>query len=222
MQFKRKAARKPTYSRKRPRTIMRKRTTTYAAKNSLVSITRMITLPSFTVVASGGPYSTPYTFALANVANSGELTSLFQQYRINAVKLTFIPSVTGNDQGNIVNMTSWLYQPRMYTIIDRNGIDSGDLSAETTVQENGKARLIKRPLSPFSIYIKSPGCEAAMNSGLTNNAAATMYKKWLDCNQPNVVHNGCGIFASIPNGTSTAAVVYQVVAKYYMQFKNTK
>lgn len=192
-------------------------------RNNLVSATRMQTIGTvLTLSASAGWTTYPFTFQLANLPAYTEFSNLFDQYRVNAVKLTFLPSVDGNDAGNVLNMTNWCYQPRIYTLIDRNGINSGAINTEALLQENTKARLIRNPLKPFSIYIKSPGVELGVGAvaGTSNLNAATAYNRWIDTSANTVSHYGAAVGGIVPNGTTNASILYTCVAKYYLQFKN--
>ena len=47
-----------------------------------------------------------FTFALADLPNYTEFTTLFDQYRINAVKLTFIPRLSSADSNPLATVSA--------------------------------------------------------------------------------------------------------------------
>lgn len=173
----------------------------------------------------GGPANTwthfPFAFKFSDIANYSAYSGVFDQYRINAVKLTFTPFSDSADLGNtITTVAPGMSLPRVYTLIDRNGITSGSLSTENQTIENGSTRQIRYPEKPFSIYIKSPGIEAvAENINGTASYGLTQYRKFIDSNNVDVAHYGAGIGWFQPNSNSVGWY-YHVVATYYMQFKN--
>lgn len=163
----------------------------------------------------------PYTFRAGNLPNYSAYQALFDQYRINAVKLTFTPYWDNNDLGQ-QGSTTVAAMPRVYTIIDRNGIGPGSIATEDLMLEYGNCRQITRPGQPFSIYIKSPGIETDVEVSGVGVPAMTMYKKFLDTNTGTVDHFGCAIGWIQPGVTGTTSFNYHVVATYYLQFKTIR
>lgn len=206
--------RKRTYRRKRKSSA--KMQLTRAIKSNLVYV-KLRHVIGTNGGSSGSWVSFPYTFQLQNIANYTAYTGVFDQYRINAVKLTFTPFNDSNDLSNPGATGQVL--PRVYTIVDRNGITAGSLATESATIENGSTRQIRNPEKPFSIYIKSPGVETyAETVAGSSNLGVTQYKKFIDTNNTNIAHYGAGIGWLQPN--TGYGWYYHVVATYYLQFKN--
>jgi len=180
-------------------------------RSNLVSVTRKVTL---TPVAFSTWQSQSYAFTLGVLPNYTEFTNLFEQYRINAIKLMFIPAFNGVE-GN--TSATVLAQPRLYTIIDKDG--NAQTSSETDMQQYGNARLIREPSKSFTIYIKKPSVQMGTANALTIVGGAPRSSPWLDCDNYQVQHWGCAIGGIMPFTTAGSAT-YSVVATYYMQFKN--
>lgn len=192
--------------------------------NSLVSIVRRYYVGQWTPTVSLGWNSTNYSFRLNNIPTYTEFTNLFEQYRINAVKLTFIPEwIGGLDQNNAYMSSTggspFISSPRLYTLIDKDG--DPQTNTEDRMLENSKARLIKAPHRPFSIFVRKPCAQFEVATSLGFSGAAPKASPWLDCDNYGVNHFGCAIGAQV-NGSATASMPYRIVATYYMQFKIAK
>ena len=125
-------------------------------RSNLVSIKRTRRVADFTVGMSWN--SQAYVFTLASLQNYTEFTNLFEQYRINAIKLTFIPQVNGCDAeqqaSNAAGGVAYNSNPIVYTIIDKDG--SATTSTEDAMLQYGNARIIRGAYKPWTIYIKGP------------------------------------------------------------------
>lgn len=204
--------------RTRRRTTRRLRLTRGVTRSNLVSITRRVVFPEFTL-PNNTWYTTSYAFSLAQLPSYTDFTNLFEQYRINAVKLQFMPTFDSADLNfNPAGTGSvWTRIPRMYTIIDRDG--NPQLSTENAMIQYGNVRQITSPLKPFSVYIKAPCVQVATANNVTLVGGAPKGKQWIDCDNYNIGHWGCAL-GGIAGGTTSGQIIYQVVATFYMQFKN--
>lgn len=223
--FKRKATRRPyrrrTY-RKRARTTARIPRSMPAVKNNLVSITRQyVATPISTTYALGWSYWN-YTFPLSALQGYTEFTNLFGKYRINAVKLTFMPFFSGNDYAQAANSTVYAENPRVHYIVDTSGTSASQVDTEAEMLEFANVRTVRNPTKSFSIYIRNPCVHLGTASGVTIVGGAPKAKQWIDTANYNIVHHGCSIGMVIPGGASTGAWKFQVVIKYYMQFKEAQ
>lgn len=165
-------------------------------------------------------FSQAFDFRLSYLPNYTEFTNLFDQYKINAVKIDFVPSTTGNDQEGLYNQTgaggAWFFSPIVYTLIDKDG--NPQVSTQNATMENSKARLIKKPFEPFSIYVRKP--QLLMSAGLTTSAIQT--RGWIDTTAAGAYHHGAAIAGQILNGTTAAVMRYYCTITYYMAFRNAK
>lgn len=221
--------RAPARPRKKAR-VMRKARMTRAVKSNLVSLKRRFFMGIWTPVTGGVPgigqwNSAVYQFQLNALPNYTEFTALFDEYKINAVKLTFVPAFAGGLDPNtaLTSVASggvFLETPRMYTLIDRDG--DIQVSTENAMLENNNARIIRQPNQTFSIYIAKPNIqfEVATTALVGFAKAASKGGQWLDTANAGVVHHGCAVGCHLEG--SSASQKWQVIATYYMQFRHAK
>lgn len=166
-----------------------------------------------------------YTFTLSQLPNVGELTSLFDQYKISALKFTFrprydgfmgndttdttIPGVTnqGKTQVHIVN------DPKS-TIAPGGVYNSGTLNSffeQGRVKTRGGNR-------PFSVYFKP----TVANDADGVNIATYQRAPWLNTTTNAIVHRGFHIFLQDINLTGVFGQSYDVFVTPYMKFKNMR
>lgn len=165
-----------------------------------------------------------YAFRLSDLPDYSQFTNLFDRYRINAVKLLFIPAYNSieENQGNLNQASSLNYlsvQPRVYTIIDKNG--DATTSTENTMLENGNVRIIREPCKSFTVYCKNPCVQLAGEASGVIVSGISKARQWCDTTNYNMAHYGISWGGIAYNGTSsTVAQAYNIVATYYLQFKN--
>lgn len=220
MGFRRKYARraKRSYQKKSYRKLLKK--TMYNMRQNVVSVKRSFVTAPFTVNSSWS--GAQFSFTLAALPNYSEFTSLFEQYRINGIKLTFIPSADSLDinqqQQNSSTAINWTTIPRLYTAIDRDG--NGQYASENAILQYGNHKIIRNPMRPFSIYVKHPCVQVGTANLVTLVGGAPKSKQWLDCDNYSVQHWGCVVGGIVPYQGGTVNMAYQVIATYYLQFKN--
>lgn len=221
MVMKRKASR-PLY-RKKKRLAVRK--VPRGLKSNVMSCTRSYVAQPFASTVAGGWAYFNYTFTLSGLQNYTEFTNLFGKYRINAIKLTFQPNYTGIDepqaQANAGATGSWNILPRVHTIVDTSGLNTAQIDSESDMMEFSKCRTIRYPNRPFSIYIRKP-CVHLGTANVTTIVGGAPKNMWIDTANYNVVHHGAAVGMIVPAGSSTGGWSYQVIVKYYMQFKEAQ
>lgn len=193
-------------------------------KDNVVFIKRQYLAATFGRTVGGGWGANPITFTANSLPSWSEFQSLFDSYRICAIKCTFTPWWDGNDLSNqgTANGVWTTVLPRVYTLVDRNGITAGSLATENQFIESAKAVLIQKPQEPFSIYIKNPGVESAVSigGGFTANAEEKT-SPWLDTSNGGVEHFGAAIGMVLPGGSAAdIGFFYNINVTFYMQFKN--
>lgn len=188
--------------------------------NNNVFIKRTIVIGTANTTVAAGWTSFPYTFTASSIPTWANLASNFDSYRINAIKMTFTPFWDGNDTQNQFGANT-IALPRVYTLIDRNGITAGSLAFEDQFIESAKAVQQTKPQEAFSIYLRRPGVEGSVDigGGFANNAK-TNWSPWLDTSNPLVVHNGAALGMIIPGGAAAAGWSYHVTCTFYLQFRN--
>lgn len=169
--------------------------------------------------------ATSYGFKLNDLQNSSEFTALFQSYRVAGVKFTCIPTFTGNDQAqtlenNFVTATYYT-QPRVYYLIDRDGV--GDKSTENEFLQHPNVKIIRNPYKTFEIYCRNPMFRVPTEGiGGLSVAPSLLKTGFLDTSSPGVPHFGITLAGQAAFGSSGTNLTYNIVATYYIVCKGVK
>jgi len=149
-----------------------------------------------------------YSFKLSDLSNYSEFTNLFDQYRINAVKLQLVPTFSGNDIDYQTIMGS------IHSAIDHNDITNptsvGQLMEYDTYKRSKQSRGHKR-------YFK-----VNLLSNLSGDAGnVTTWKKWIDTASPNAPYYGIKLMLDPLNSTDNDKyATFEVYATFYFQCKS--
>lgn len=213
------------YKRKRttrPRRVVRRKTTRMPrrmpAAGGIVNIKRTTIETPFSVANAWG--GAQWNFRLDKLPDFSEFNTVFTQYRINAVKMLFVPYVDGIDAITQANSTNWLSIPRLYAFVDRDS--QPRLSFETDVLQHSKLKIVKNPMAPFTVYCSKPAC--GLGIATTSSVAYSGVKsgQWIACDSPSVPHYGVVTGGMIPASTAGRTLSYNVICTYYLQFKGTQ
>lgn len=148
-----------------------------------------------------------FTFQLTNIPNSTEFTSLYDQYKINAVPVCFYPkqtevtslSTTDNVRGNA----------RILTAIDYNDDTPPTTLDDLRQYESCEVDVI---LNKHERYIPKP---------LFLNNSGQNVNSWLSTANPSTKHYGLK-YGVEPTQAVGGSFTYNVEVTYYIAFKNTK
>jgi len=199
-----------------------RRTSKKDIKDNVVYLKRHVILGTISTTVTLGWQAFPYSFRLDTIPNYSELQSVFDQYKVNGIKLQFTPYWDGNDYAT-QGTNNFSVLPRVYTLTDENGIPAGSINTEAKFLEYSNAKQIIEPQKPFSIYFR-PNIEMSSAGDSNTQAAVTSNgPRWIDTSNPTIPHNSCAIGMIVPTGlTGGQSWVYHVVATYYLQFKNAQ
>lgn len=158
-------------------------------------------------------------FALSNVPNYTEFTNLYDQYKINAVKVTLIP------RGNTAEITassgaSTVFQGQSVGVF--SVIDYDDTAALANINEACQYQNMKmtRATQQHSRYLKPRfNLLSITNQGTGATGASQNTRGWLDCDYINVPHYGVK-WALQQNVNYN--LTYDVKIDYYLAFKNVR
>lgn len=152
---------------------------------------------------------TAYNFSLNDVPNVSEFTTLYDVYKINAVKITFRPQMTDNVSLSSINNAA--ASNRFFTAIDYN-----DSVSPTSIDEirqyqsckvTGLLRTHKRYFRPRimdSSSVYSPG------------------NKWLNTATTSTNYFGLKVAVEPTQSTIATSMTYSIECTYYLSFKNVK
>lgn len=180
------------------------------------------------------------TFRLSDVPAATEFQSLFDQFRITGIAIKFIPMVnsfnvqsnsgqailalaggTGSSSPNPLNQQT-LGNPGLFgTVIDYDDADTTGYTLATYEQyQNFKFQ----PVFSGKIHRRyfTPHCVIAMEGqGGPAQPVGIKAKQWVDVGTPNINWYGIKIYLDA-HGVSNVNQYYQVMATYYVQFKNVR
>lgn len=146
-----------------------------------------------------------FNFSLSDLPNSAEFTALYDMYKINAVKIQFIPQQTVANSISSLNSAS--NYARFFTAIDYNdstaptgGVD--ELREYQTAKYTNLYRKHKR-------YIYKPKIL---------DGSSTSRSNWVSTTSPGTNWYGIKYAVEATGNTMT----YGVEVKYYLSFKNVK
>ncbi|AUM61688.1 capsid [uncultured virus] len=149
------------------------------------------------------PTNGGYSFSLEDLPNYTEFTALYDMYKINAVKITFIPKVTVSTSTTSINNPD--NYARFFSVIDYN---SATASTTDQLRQYQTARFT-RLLRTHKRYIYKPKLLTSISTSTT---------QWLSTSTANA--NYFGLIYSIE--PTTATMTFGVEAKFYLSFRNVK
>lgn len=202
-----------------------------------LTIRRMSTYTADWGISKRGWNNLDITFSLGQLPNFGQITSMFELYRIDKVKVIVMPQTVGMDinqfysnqyaQGTTAAVT-YACAPRLYYAIDDDG--SFKSTAETAIQSYDNARLVMDSTKPFS-FVVYPKVQAAVDNGTGIVTGRPIAKSWIDTDNYNVKHYGCCLGGTMADGSIEpgpggppyeGGMYYQVILEYHVSLKGAK
>lgn len=166
--------------------------------------------------APGVDYLGRMAFSLSQVYNSNEFTSLYDQYCIRGIKVKLIPrfNVSTSDQIAAGNIT--MTRNNLFSVVDTDDSNFpasiNDLMEYQNMHVTPTTSIMKR-------YFKPKVNMAVADNPIPGSFAhSAKSNTWIDCGDPNVVHNG--IKFGIPAGP--VQLDYDAVVTFYLAFKGVR
>lgn len=154
------------------------------------------------VVASGA-----ISFNLNALPNVTEFTSLFDQYRINAVKITFMPRGNSAEVGTNNNNT------KLFTVIDYDD-DTAPATLDALLQyETLKTTTVARD---HTRYMKPRFAVTTYQTALTTGYGSRT--GWIDCESNLVPHYGLKYWVPAVAGAN----IVDIKTEYYVSFRGVR
>lgn len=159
-------------------------------------------------------------FTLDDLHNVGELTALYDEYRINKIIVELIPRGSPLSQGTVsANGQQYLnqYLPFLTAIDlnDTNAITRAEMYEMGLCKHHRPLTTVKRTIYP---KIAIQNYISAVSTGYSSKG-----KQWIDTIDPNVPHYG--FRWSWQQSLAQALgdqVLYDIACTYYVSFRNTK
>lgn len=149
-----------------------------------------------------------YNFSLQDVPDFDEFTALYDCYKINAIKIMFIPQQTQSVSiGNINNPNA---SSRFFSAIDYND------DSPVTIQEIRQYQSCK--MTPILRTHKRYFKPRIQDRGATY----TPGRPWINTSSPDQNYFGLKVAVEPMDSTNTLEMKYTVEVKFYMSFKSVK
>lgn len=164
-----------------------------------------------------------FSYTLGQLPTVTEFTSLFDEYKINAIKVTFRPSydsVPSDAPALNVNTGPQAYA---HIFIDpaQTALPAGVYNSATlnSFLENDKIRTVTAN-RPFSVYFRPMIRDAVQGTGAN---AELRRSKYIRSNETGAVYSGFNMFLQQNNfSTSNSRISLDMFVTYYMTFKNMR
>ena len=154
----------------------------------------------------GAPTYGAMIYRLSNAAGSGELTALFDSYKINAISTTFFPQQTEVS----THIAPAVQNVRIFTAIDYND-NTPPLSVDALREYDNVE--VHSVVQPFTVFISTP------KFADTTGALRTGY---INTSSPSTVHYGLKYAVEPLNPGATGTYTYRTETVYYFSLKNAK
>lgn len=221
MVFKRRRPTKPAFGRKKARTVRARRPTKLSSHVFRLKRTGIVTVPwtvSNVTTNDFWRYENP-SAGLCN--NFGELQACFDQYKVNAIKVTYMPRfgepafpITGNTPMTTRRIFATIVKDPESQLVPAGTYTYSQLN---TLRENGGYTVSAH--KPFSVYYKP---KVAINSAV---GSALIYKSapWMSTDSTSTGFRGFHIFFHQEGmGTTFTDVEYDRMYTFYMELKNPR
>lgn len=166
------------------------------------------------------------TYSLSGMNNYTEFTNVFDEYKLCAIKVKFIPrydnfagsNTTDVVQPNVTNQTGNYITT--YIDTDPGMVPSGTYTSATfnTFIENCNGRFkMRQALRPFSVYFKPK-----IPKDIGGTSTAVQRPCWLSTASPTITHSGAHVFMHDVNFVGSSGQSYDMFVTYYVQFRGLK
>lgn len=166
------------------------------------------------------PIANAYSFSLSQLPNNTDFTNLYDQYKINGVKLSFVPKASESLISPLSGVTAPLGFGRLMTVIDYD--DANAPGSENDMLQYGNVK-ITAPMQNHSRYVK-PMILRSLYQSTTSTGYQPTRGGFVDVANPTVPHYGIKVYASAPSisGATASSITYSVYATFYLTCKNTR
>lgn len=159
-------------------------------------------------------------FRLNQLPNYSEFTALFDQYKINGVKLTWMLSANTVNMPNVSPGNTTASLPILYTAIDRD--DGTPYATFDEMNQNDTCKL-RRMDRVVTRYVKPYVAVPVYSAGAFNGYAAPTKNPWIDAASPATEYYGIK-WAIDPVIANSANLLFRVklLVKFYIACRDTR
>lgn len=150
-----------------------------------------------------------YVFRLSQLPSVNEFTTLYDMYKINAIKIVFLPQQTQSVSiGSINNANA---AARFFSVLDYN--DSSVPTGPDELREYQSCKFTPI-LRPHRRYFKP----RIQDRGSTYSPG----RPWINCSSPDQEYFAIKYAIEPIDSSTTTSMTYTVEAKFYLSFKQVK
>jgi hypothetical protein len=164
-------------------------------------------------------FSQVYSFRLDDLVAYTELTNLFDQYKIEKVKLTYFPRYSETNAPTVVlNAGLFTTNTLLWNAVSDDGTTLLSTQNNALQRMNAKMRIANKP---FSVWVPKPKYQIEVATTLAI-AGARPSTGWLDCDNFGVTHWGHEIAGYSPAANPAQLVEWKCYATYYLALKDVR
>lgn len=207
--------RRRRFRRRFPKKMRRAIPKSIRVNNRIHSYKQNAEFTNIQVLANSGFTGFSFSFQISDINNSASIGNLYDQFRLNAVKITFWPQL---DSYSTTNTSSATNTPIIYTAIDFDNAatpsNAGTLDQYTTLKKS----YFKRPHSRYF----HPQALAAMYLSSTQTGYYNVRKPWVNMTNQALPHYGIIGAIISTNSADTVEQFVRVTCTYYFQCRNVR
>jgi len=152
-----------------------------------------------------------FTFALNNLDQVTSFTGLFDQYRIDAIRISIVPQ--NNAIGLVTNTTTTL--PSLYCVLDYDNATNLATAAAARQYDNcielAPAESLERTFQPRLAL-------AAYGGAFTSYG--NLAPQWIDSASPGVIHFGVKYYVPAATAGQVLLPTWTTIIEYYVSFRS--
>lgn len=157
------------------------------------------------------PYQSSTNISFNQITNSAEFGALYDQYKINLVKVQFWLRIDPGAQA-----AASAIMPKLFWCRD---MDDATPASQTEMRERSNLKIaVLRPDRPVTFWVK-PNVLSEVYRGVGTTSYSPKFGQWLDMTTTDVYHYG--VKWNIDNLTNNIYYV-DVETTYYFQCKNSR
>lgn len=169
------------------------------------------------------PINVPLSFSLNQIPAFGELTSLYDQYKITGVRVNIQPLLTEGIASAVSGSTLIYGFPKLSTVIDYD--DSTTPADENVYLQYGSLKQ-SPAFKEHKRFFKPKVRVGGLDTGAIVNPVVSTNAQWIDVGYPAVPHYGLKMFHPGPIASGTpvvsSSIAYSVYATLYIACKNVR
>lgn len=186
-------------------------------ENSPHRFKRTVRLDNITLTQTTAGYFKGFDFNLGMLPNYTEFTLLFDQYKIDKVKLKLVPTFSTSDILNVANHGSGTICPNVQSILDFNDSTNPVTENELLQYANRKlTRGTREHSRKFAPRFASAEYKTVLAFGYR---PAKGYLNTVDYNVP---HYGMKVYIDEVTGAQASAWLFRVYAEFWVTCKGIK